>query len=134
MFTTPSKSLLFELFEQSTFELQQKLRERFAVNVLQRSSQKILVLCESVSSFTTATIITDETSSTLRENLITNIIPFKSNNLMKVSIDDAPGFIALQNNKVLSSIGLEIETQQTKNKNKNLVIDKAIQQLENEIQ
>ena len=50
-----------------------------------------------------------------------------------IKVDDAPGFQSLRNDKVLKSVGVTLGFGRFKNKNKNASVDKAIQELEQEI-
>ena len=48
-------------------------------------------------------------------------------------MDNAPGFTALRNDKVLSSLNISLDFGRVKNKNHNPTIDKSVQEIEQEI-
>ena len=50
-----------------------------------------------------------------------------------IRVDDAPGFVALQTDNVLTNFGIQIDLGRTKNVNKNATADKAVQEIEKEI-
>ena len=51
-----------------------------------------------------------------------------------VRTDPAPGFQSLINDKLLEHHNIQIELGRVKNKNKNPIADKCVQELENELQ
>ena len=50
-----------------------------------------------------------------------------------ISVDPAPGFMALRNDEILKSLRLSLEIGRVKNPNKNPVVEKAILELEEEL-
>ena len=50
-----------------------------------------------------------------------------------IHANDAPGFIALQTDNVLTNFGIQIDLGRIKNVNKNATADKAVQEIEKEI-
>ena len=50
-----------------------------------------------------------------------------------VSVDNAPGFLGLQNDSILKQHGLSLDFGRVKNKNKTAVVDKGIQEFEQEL-
>ncbi len=93
----------------------------FAADVIQRSKQTILVLRETSTSFTSASIIPDEKSTTLRDSLSTLFVNLHSPDgpAAVVRVDPAPRFIALQNDPTLRKLGMTLEIGRVKNVNKN---------------
>ena len=106
----------------------------FAADVMKRCRQLVLVLRESVSSYTASTFIPSERQEDLREGLI---VLFSSLGLIDVNaqvrVDPAPGFVALANDSVLSRHGIPLVIGHAKNKNKNPIAERAIQELGSEI-
>ncbi len=107
----------------------------FAADVIRRSKQAILVLRETSTSFTSASIIPDEKSTTLRDNLSTLFVSLHSADgpAAVVRVDPAPGFITLQNDPPLRKLGMTLEIGRVKNVNKNPVAEKAVAEVEEEL-
>ena len=84
------------------------------------------------SSFTCASIIDDETANTLRSALLANTSIIRNSSCV-IRIDAATGFQALRNDLQLKQFNIELDFRYIKNKNSNCVVDKAIQELENEL-
>ena len=107
----------------------------FAADVLKRCKQIILILRETTTSFTTASIISDEKSATLRDNLARLCIPLRptSGPHVTIRVDPAPGFVALKDDPILHQLGMSVEVGRIKNVNKNPVAEKAIAEVEDEL-
>ena len=82
-----------------------------------------------MSSYTTALIVDDEKADTLRSALIIST-SFLRANPCTIRVDTSPGFLALRNDDMLNSLGIQIDFGRIKNKDSNSVIDKGIQELE----
>ena len=121
-----------ELMSQSTTTTPSNVGEIFYADVLAREKQHIIVTRDVHSSYTCASIIEDEKGDTLRTGLIINTAILRSDTCT-VRVDTAPGFKALKNDATLASIGMTIDYGRIKNKDSNSVIDKGIQELEEEI-
>ena len=118
-----------ELFEQSTSLMPTVIGSSFSADVIKREKQKILVLLDKFSSFVVAQIILNEKHDTLQQYLIQLCTPFKHVDGCSIRVDNAPGFLALKHNKLLSSLGITLDFGRIKNKNHNPVADKIIQKL-----
>jgi hypothetical protein len=107
----------------------------FAADVIRRSKQIILVLRETSTSFTSASIIPDEKSVTLRDSLTALFVRLHSPDgpPAVVRVDPAPGFIALQNDPTIHRLGMSLEIGRVKNVNKNPVAEKAVAEVEEEL-
>ena len=121
-----------ELMTQTTSSVVEHPGDMFAADVMRRALQKILVVRDYHSSYTTTAIIPDETANSLRSGLLI------STNLLRrdqcvIRIDNAPGFLPLKNDLQLKKHGIHLDLGRKKNQNKNPVADKAIQELEKEI-
>ena len=107
----------------------------FAADILKRERQLILVMRETVTSYTTACIVHDEKQTTLKEALAclaTELHPLDGPPAV-IRVDPAPGFMALRNDETLKSLRLWLEIGRVKNPNKNPVAEKAILELEEEL-
>ena len=107
----------------------------FAADVLRRSKQFILVLRDTAISFTSACIIPDEKTATLRDNLSTLFVALHSPDgpPATIRVDPAPGFRALKNDPALLTLGITLEIGRAKNINKNPVAEKAVAEVEEEL-
>ena len=99
--------------------------------MLRRERQIILVVRETITSYTKARIIESEKRNCLKETLISlcmNLHP-----LAVVCTDAASGFVALVDDSLMREHHICIEIGRVKNINKNLLAEKAIQEFEGEI-
>lgn len=121
--------------EQTTSEPQVAIGVSFAADVMRRERQFILVLRECVTSYTSAIIIDNERKDSLRDGLLRLCIelrPLDGPNAV-VRTDPAPGFQSLVDDPLLRKHRIMIEIGRIKNKNKNPVAERAIQELQEEI-
>ena len=120
---------------QSTCDPPDAVGVAFAADVLKRERQLILVLRETVTSYTRATIIDSEKKDSLREALISLCIELRpfDGPIAVIRTDPAPGFGALVNDELLQSNRMTIEIGRVKNVNKNPVAERAVQEVEEEL-
>ena len=121
--------------EQSTGDSPEVVGMLFAADIMKRERQLILVLREYVISFTASLLLENERHESIREALLRLCIELRplEGPPSVIHTDAAPGFIALQNDELLAQHHLVLEIGSKKNKNKNPVAEKAIQELEEEI-
>lgn len=103
----------------------------FAADVLKQNRQLILVLRETISSYTVACIIENEKHDTMRDalaRLCLELHPLNGPNAV-IRVDPAPCFVALRNDAVLKQLHISLEIGRVKNVNKNPVAEKAIYEL-----
>ncbi|CAG2187683.1 unnamed protein product [Mytilus edulis] len=107
----------------------------YVADVLKHNRQPILVVGETVTSYTSTCFIKDEKLGSLRDGLIHLLIPLKPLNgpSVVVRVDPAPGFRPLCDDSYLKQLNISIEIGRVKNRNKNPVADKAIAELEDEL-
>ena len=111
---------------------------RLAADVIERASQKILIVRDELTQFIRGTIIPNQTADTLRQallNLTLDIIP-ESGTVIRV--DGATSFQALAresatNNSLLCKLKIKIEIGRLINKNKNPVAENAVKEVLKEI-
>ena len=123
------------LIPESTSSPPGSVGSNFAADVLSRERQKILLIREYVSSLTRTVILPSEKHEDLRLALVTlihDIIPMEGPHAI-VRTDNAPGFQSLVNDKFLDDHRIHVDLGRVKNKNRNPVAEKAIQELEHEI-
>nr|XP_022310274.1 uncharacterized protein LOC111115730 isoform X2 [Crassostrea virginica] len=121
--------------EHSSSQPPERVGYLFAVDVLKRERQLILVLREYVTSYTRTLLIENERHETLREGLLilcSELLPLDGP-FAVIRTDPAPGFAALIKDKLLAKHRISIEVGHVKNINKNPVAERAIQELEAEI-
>ena len=124
-----------ELHVQTSTDFPESPTRSYAADVVKRHGQKISVVRDTFSSFTTAALITDETSMTLKDSLILSISALRPNPQTDVivRVDNAPGFKSLAGDTDLQQLRISIDLGRTLNKNKNPVVDKCISELITEI-
>lgn len=127
------RSLPKEVPEFTSSEPSQHPGTNFSADVLRRSRQFILIVRENFSSYTNACLLTSEKHTDLREGLLRAVIPLMFSDSVKIRVDPAPGFLALQNDELLSRSGIYIEIGDRLNVNKNPVAEKAIREFEHEL-
>ena len=107
----------------------------FAADVLRRNRQFILIVRETVTSYTRALLIDGEDHVTLRNALLqicVDMCPLSGPSSV-IRCDPAPGFTALANDDVLLQQGITLDIGRIKNTNKNPIAEKAVQELEDEL-
>ena len=104
----------------------------FAAEPFKRSRQLILVLRESVTSYTSTMVIEDERHHTLRDALVRLCIQLRplDGPSAVIRTDPGPGFKSLVNDQLLQHHRIVLELGNPKNPNKNLVAERAVQELE----
>ena len=129
------KTLQKTVQPQSTGEPPDSVGRFFAADVMIRSRQKVLVLRETVTSFTTACFVENEQHITLRDALIRLCVELRplDGPFAVIRVDGAPAFVALSKDTTLQKNRISIEIGRTKNINKNPVAERAIQELEREL-
>ena len=121
--------------QQSTESPPEAIGLCFAADVLRRNRQFILLVRESVTSFTSACLIENEKHTTLRDNLVQLIIglgPLDGRPAV-IRVDPAPGFVALKDDETLQKLRLILEIGRSKNPNRKTAAEKAIAEPEAEI-
>ena len=124
------------VIEQSTSDPPAAVGVSFAADIPKQSRQLILVLRECITSYTSTLLVVDEKHGTLRDGLIqlcVGLRPLDGPNAV-IWCDPAPAFRALVNDQVLLQHKISLEIGRVKNQNKNPVAEKAIQELEHELQ
>ena len=121
--------------EQSSCEPPDAVGIFFAAHVLKRSRHLILVLRESVTSYTSTMVIEDERHHTLRDALVRLFIQLRplDGPPAVIRTDPAPGFKSLVNDQYLQHHKIVLELGNPKNPNKNPVAERAVQELETEL-
>ena len=121
-----------KLFEQSSSSSPSTIGQQFAADVIKRKSQSIFAMRDIHSSFTTASIILDEKALSLRSALLNGSYFIRAPNCT-IRVDNAPGFRALKDDRVLASYGIILNFGNVKNINKNPSAEKCNQELELEL-
>ena len=99
------------LVKQTSEDPPESIGVSFAADILKRDRQLILLLRKTVTSYTAACIVSYEKQTTLREAsacLATELHPLDGPPAV-ISVDSAPGFMALRNGETLKSLRLSLE-------------------------
>jgi hypothetical protein len=108
---------------------------QYAADIMRRDKQLILVVRETVSSFTFTTFASSEKHQDLRDALVKVLYGACRMNDTPVIVrtDPAPGFVALVQDALLKQHNIHLEIGNPKNPNKNPVAEHAIGELLSEI-
>lgn len=122
-----------EIEDFTTTDQPQALGTNFACDILQRARQRIFLIRDTFSSYTITRLIPDEKSATLKAALIDTTAELKSTRGCTIRVDGATAFQSLLKDQELTQQGIHLEMGRLKNRNKNPVAEKAIQELEYEL-
>ena len=112
---------------------------RFAADIIKRCKQKVFCIRETVTSYTQALLIPDETRESISNAIIRlcNLLRPSNESQITIRLDPAPAhqslFQSLKSNSNLLSSNISLDIGRIFNKNKNPVIDKGIKELNREI-
>lgn len=111
---------------------------RFSADILERCSQRVMVVREELTQMMLTELIPDQTAASLRSSLIRLISPLVSEQGAVVRTDGASAFARLASEAkdprdILCRAGINIEVGRVTNKNKNAQAENAIKILEKEI-
>jgi len=127
------RSLPGGMIEQSTTEPPSHIGTSFALDIIKRYKQLILLLRETVTSFTSTMFLKDETHKEIRDGIIILCTSVKSLGA-SIRVDPGPGLVKLANkDPLLISHGIHLDVGRIKNTNKNPVAERAIAELGDEI-
>ena len=129
------KSIPSHFHEQSSVTPPIHVGVRFAMDVMRRYKQYVLVLRETVTSFTWTVLIPSEKHTDLRDGILILAAEMRpcSDECLSIRVDPAPGFCALVDDSALKRSRVCIDIGDRKNVNKNPVAENAIKELGNEI-
>ena len=122
-----------EIVEFSTSQPTSKPGSAFACDVLVRARQKILVIRDTFTSFTVVKIIQNEQKESLRSAIIETTAELKAVAGATIRVDGSTALQSLVGDPILARHGLSLEVGRLKNRNKNPVAEKAIQEIEVEL-
>ena len=100
---------------------------------MRRAKQKIVVIRDQFSSYTSAQFTQSESHNDLKEAIIALVTPIRHPGHIVIRTDQASGLKKIAEMKLLESANITIELGHDFNKNSNAVVDKAIQELQREI-
>ena len=124
-----------QLAIQSTGPPPSSVGSSYAMDIMRRYKQCILVLRETVTSYTQTRIISSERHNDIRDALIIMCADMccLCSTGIRIRVDPAPGMVALQKDTMLQKYSIEIEVGMIKNINKNPVAERAVEELGMEI-
>ena len=126
------KKIPTELFNQTSSPSPKRPGMKLAADVICRKRQKILVVRDCLTSFTTATFLLNETAEELKNGILLCCLPLQFNQ-SEVRVDCATGLKKLAVNSSLKEYGITLDVGHAKNVNKNPVAERANQELELEL-
>ena len=129
---TALKKVPKEVFTQTSSPSAEAPGQSFAADVIRRSKQCIFAIRDIHTSFTVASLIPDEKSSTLQSALITSTASIRLPTCT-IRVDSAPGLFSLRNDPGLLERGITLDYGRVKNLNKNPVAERCNQELELEL-
>jgi len=129
------KNVPHTLSEQSSSDPPEVVGVSFSTDIIKREKLNIMVVREYITSFTSTTLIPDESHQSLREGLIQLTLPLLplGGPSAVVRADNATGFQRLENDPILSKHNISLEFGRRKNINKNPIAERAVQEMEEEI-
>ena len=113
------------MIEQSTGDPTNAISTSFAVDILKHSKQLVLVLRETVTSYTVSKIIENEQHDTLCSALACMSMELGplDGPMAVIRVDPAPGFVALNEDKAQTDLHLQLEIGRVKNINMNPIAE-----------
>ena len=107
----------------------------YAADVMRYDRQLILVVRETVTSYTQTCVVSDERASTLESALLSLCVAFRAVDGPPVTVraDPAPGFVALSSSEALRQAGISLDIGRPHNPNKNPCAEHAIGELRGEL-
>ena len=108
--------------------------QAFTVDILRMAKKIIVIAVENFSGFVSAVFSHSEKQEDLLDGIISAVTPFKSISLANVRVDQAPAFKAIFKKPAeLRDLNIELELGECKNKNALALVDKKMQEIEQEI-
>ena len=104
----------------------------FAFDIINRERQRIAVMRETLTSYTTTTFVDSESHADMRNALLILSAEMKGSH-SEIRVDPAPGLACLRGDAVLKKKGVTVIPGDEKNRNKNPVAERAVQEIEAEI-
>ena len=126
------KAIPREMFDESSSPSADTPGQQLAADVICRKKQKILIVRDCLTSFTSATFINDESAAEYKKALVLCCLPLKFGQ-STIRVDCAPALRNLSKDLTLHQHGLVLDLGNPKNVNKNPVAEKANQELEKEL-
>ena len=108
---------------------------KFSADVMEQRGQKLLLVRESLTQFTWATLIEDQKADTLETALLTMILPFTPSAGAVVRTDGGTGFqsLAARSDTELKKRNIQLEIGRLHNSNKNPQAENTVKEFEKEM-
>ena len=125
-------------FMENTTEKVSSLGSEFAVDIMERNSQKIFLAREKLSQYTWLQLVPDQTRETLRTAILKSILPWVGQAGATVRCDGATALASLaaesdDTSSILYKNKIKIDIGRLHNKNKNPVAENAVRECAKEI-
>ena len=123
---------------EDTTETNHRIGAALAADVIERNTQKILLVKDKLSQFIRGTLIPDQTANTLRQFLLSLILDILPDSGTTIRVDGATSFQTLEkesksNGSLLNQLKISIQVGRLINKNKNPVAENAVKEVLKEI-
>ena len=123
---------------ENTTERVDCLGSEFAIDIMERNSQKIFLAREKLSQYTWLQLISDQTKETLRAAILKNVLPWVGQSGATIRCDGATALASLaaeaeDKSSILFKNNIKIDVGRLQNKNKNPVAENAIKECAKEI-
>ena len=124
------KSIPNHLLPQSTSSPPDKIGAYFVADVMRRYRQMVLLIRESVSSYSFTCFIENEQRSTLVNAILCICSEFTTGgSTVTIRVDPHPSFVSLAKDPHLQDVGISLDIGDPKNVNKNPIAESAIKEL-----
>ena len=123
---------------EDTTETNHGIGATLAADVIERNTQKILIVKDKLSQFIRGTLIPDQTANTLRQSLLSLILDILLDSGTTIRVDGTTSFQTLEkesksNGSLLNQLKISIQVGRLINKNKNPVAENAVKEVLKEI-
>ena len=123
---------------EDTTETPKGIGTDLAADVIERNTQKILIVKDKLSQYTKGILIPDQTADTLRKFLLSLVLEILPDAGTTIRVDGATAFQTLENESknpgsLLSQLKISIQVGRLINKNKNPVAENAVKEVLKEI-
>ena len=123
---------------EDTTSTSEVLGSNFAADIIEREGQRILIVRESLSQYTRAVLVKDQTADTLKNAIIHLILDILPDTGTEIRVNGATAFQALEresltNDSLLNKMGVKIVVGRLLNKNKNPRAENAVKEMQREI-
>ena len=123
---------------EDTTNMPDSIASQFSADVIERASQRILIVKEKISQFVRGQLIPNQTADTLRNALLSLVLDLIPDTGTEIRVDGATSFQCLEreastNGSLLNKLKVKVTVGRLLNINKNPTAENAIKEVEKEI-